>query len=282
MSSGAHLQESIQNVVLAASIPGVTLSVLFLAAVAYLQWNPVSRPYLNRISFRLLVYALIANVVFGSQMLVLVGMKENSPGCSLVAFLCMTAPFFSACIFFCIALNLQLVLVYGVNGNKMEKYYLFGAAFVSGACIIPIWAAGKLGWYAPTHQCWLKDPTPKGSLNWLIATQYAPMLLMSAVEVLSFINMLIFMLRQLSKIQRLRADTSESPSAIATLASTSPKHPIVQLRPMIIRIAFYPLLSCFLSISMSVFSVHGGMHPDLIRFVGRFTLLAPPLPDLFP
>ncbi|KAJ7909815.1 hypothetical protein B0H13DRAFT_2329957 [Mycena leptocephala] len=239
MSSGTRLQESTQHVVLAASIPGVTLSVLFLTVVAYLQWNPVSRPHLNRISFRLLVYALIANVVFGSQMLVLVWMKEPSPGCSIVAFLCMAAPFFSACIFFCVALNLQLVLVYGVNGNKMEKYYIFGAAFVSGACIIPIWAAGKLGWYAPTRQCWIKDPTPKGQLDWLIATQYAPMLLMSAVEVLSFINILTFMLRQVSKIQRLRADTSESRSVIATLASsTPPKHPIVKFRPIIIRIDY--------------------------------------------
>jgi hypothetical protein len=39
-----------------------------------------------------------------------------------------------------------------------------------------------------------------------------------------------------SKIQRLRAHTSESGSAIATLASMNPKHPIVQLRPIIIRI----------------------------------------------
>ncbi|KAJ7926101.1 hypothetical protein B0H13DRAFT_1097402 [Mycena leptocephala] len=264
MSSGARLHESIQDVVLAASIPGVVASVLFLVAVAYLQWNPVSRPHLNRISFRLLVYALIANVVFGSQMLVQVLMKERSPGCSFVVFLCMAAPFFSACMFFCVALNLQLVLVYGVNGNNMEKYYFFGAVFLSGACIIPIWAAGKLGWYAPTRQCWLKDPTPKGPLDWLIATQYAPMLLMSAVEVLSFINMLIFMLRQVSKIQRLRADTSESRSVIATLASsTAPKHPIVKFRPIIIRIALYPLLSCFFSITMSVFSVYTGMYPNL-------------------
>ncbi|KAJ7837921.1 hypothetical protein B0H13DRAFT_177676 [Mycena leptocephala] len=247
MSLGARLRKSTQDVVLAASIPGVTLSVFFLAAIAYLQWNPVSRPHLNRISFRLLVYALMANVVFGSQMLVLVRMKEQSPGCSFVAFLCMTAPFFSACIFFCIALNLQLVLIYDVNGNKMEKYYIFGAAFLSGACVIPIWAAGKLGWYAPTHQCWLKEPR---QLNWLIATQYAPMLLISAVEVLSFINLLIFMLRQSSKIQRLRADTSGSASVIATLASAAPEHPIVKFRPIIIRIALYPLLSCFLSITM--------------------------------
>ncbi|KAJ7926254.1 hypothetical protein B0H13DRAFT_2313821 [Mycena leptocephala] len=257
--SSPHLRQSIQDVKLAASITGVALSVSFLAAVAYLQWNSVSRPHLNRVSFRLLVPFL--SVVFGVR--TLVSMNETSPGCSFAAFLTLTAPFFSAYIFCCVALNLQLVLVYGVNGNKMEKYYLFGAAFLCGVCSIPIWAAGRLGWDAQDRICWVKDPTSKGQLDWLIGTQFVPLLVMSAVEVVSFVNLLIFMLLQVSKIQRLRAHTSESGSAIATLASMNPKHPIVQFRPIIIRIALYPLLSCFLSISMSVLGVYNGVHTDL-------------------
>jgi hypothetical protein len=49
-----------RDVTLGLSIPGVALSVSLLAAIAFLQWNPVSRPYLDRVSFRLLVYALVA------------------------------------------------------------------------------------------------------------------------------------------------------------------------------------------------------------------------------
>ncbi|KAJ7138183.1 hypothetical protein C8R44DRAFT_868507 [Mycena epipterygia] len=42
------------------AIAGVSLSAFILSAFAYLAWNRVSRPHLNRVSFRLLVYALIA------------------------------------------------------------------------------------------------------------------------------------------------------------------------------------------------------------------------------
>ncbi|KAJ7919639.1 hypothetical protein B0H13DRAFT_237946 [Mycena leptocephala] len=85
MSSRAKLHELIRDVILASSIPGVALSVLFLAAAAYLQWNPVLRPHLNRVSFRLLVYALIANIVSCAR--TFLRMKETTPGCSFVAFL---------------------------------------------------------------------------------------------------------------------------------------------------------------------------------------------------
>jgi hypothetical protein len=49
-----------RDVTFGVSIPGVALSVLLLIAIAYLQWNTCSRPYLNRVSFRLLTYALVA------------------------------------------------------------------------------------------------------------------------------------------------------------------------------------------------------------------------------
>ncbi|KAJ7478897.1 hypothetical protein FB451DRAFT_1395511 [Mycena latifolia] len=262
MLSSKHLPELVKDVTLGTSLPGVVLSVLFLAAVAYLQCNPLSRPHLDRVSFRLLVYALIANVVFGSLMFL--DMEETSPGCTLVAFLYGTAPLFSAWIFCCIALNLQLVLIFGVNGNKMEKYYLLGAAILCGACNIPPWVVGKFGWDATTGKCWLRDPSPAVQQRWLIGTRSVPTILMSVIEVFSFVNILIFMLLQVSKIERLRANTSGS--AIVTLASTLSKHPILQFRPIIMRIALYPLLSCFLSITVCILSVYTGMHQNPTDF----------------
>jgi hypothetical protein len=41
--------------------------------------------------------------------------------------------------------HLRLVLVFGVNGNKMEKFYVFSAVLLAGACNIPTWAAGEAG-----------------------------------------------------------------------------------------------------------------------------------------
>jgi hypothetical protein len=59
-SSFTDLRWASSDATLGVCIPGVALSGLLLVAVAYLQRNPASRPHLNRVSFRLLVYALIA------------------------------------------------------------------------------------------------------------------------------------------------------------------------------------------------------------------------------
>ncbi|KAJ7891062.1 hypothetical protein B0H13DRAFT_2665862 [Mycena leptocephala] len=212
--------------------------------------EPGIASYLDRVSFRLLVYALIGNVIFGSVMLP--PLKGPSPSCTLVAFLYATAPMFSACLFCCMAVNLQLVLIHGVNGNKMEKYYLLAAAFLSAACNIPPLAAGVFGWYAPAAKCWLRV-TPVAQRHWMVGTQSVPMILMSAIEVFCFMNILIFTLL------RARTPTETSGSASATLASTLPKHPIVRFRPSIVRIALYPLLSCFLSITACILSLYISM-----------------------
>ncbi|KAJ6585754.1 hypothetical protein B0H19DRAFT_1368958 [Mycena capillaripes] len=257
-----RLLVEINNVTLGVSIPGVILSFLLLAAIAYLQWHTVSRPHLDRVSFRLVIYALMANIVLGSLMFF--NLKETSPGCSFAAFLGLAAPLFSACMFCCIAFNLQLVLVYGVNGNMMEKYYIIGAVILSGSCTIPPLVAGELGWYSTNGACWIRDRTPTVQLHWLIGTQSVPMLLMSAAEVLSVLNIVIFMIKN----HRLRANTiSQSTrgaeSEIVTVGSSLPKHPIVKYRLMIMRIALYPLFSCFLSITACILDVYSVMHPNL-------------------
>ncbi|KAJ7319435.1 hypothetical protein DFH08DRAFT_970815 [Mycena albidolilacea] len=282
-SNEDHLLTVINGVTLGASIPGVALSILILSTIAYLQWNPVSRPHLDRVSFRLLIYALIANVVFGSLMFA--DMKETTPGCSLVGFLGVMSPLFASCMFCCVALNLALVLVYGVNGKKTEKFYLFGAVLICAACTIPMWVAGEFGWYAKDGACWLKDPTPSVQLHWLIGAYSVPMLLMSLIEVLSFVNIVVFMIRhearfakplssqlltgfpqmrmQSLRIETVSRTTSVSESGTVTLSSSLPRHPVVRFRSMIIRIALYPLLSCFLSSTACILDVYSIMNPDL-------------------
>ncbi|KAJ6464692.1 hypothetical protein DFH09DRAFT_547836 [Mycena vulgaris] len=264
-----HLLAIINDVMLGVSIPGVALSVLLLAAFAYLAWNPVSRPHLNRISFRLIVYAMISNVIYG--ILMSINVTVPSPACSFVAFLAIISPVFSAWMFCCIALNLQLVLVYGVNGNKMEKYYIAGSALLCAVCNVPPWIAGELGWYATNGTCWLRDPTPTIQLHWLVATQSVWMLFMSGIEVLSFLTILIFMARHQRRILRLRADTtcqstSDPEAGIASLASSRPQPPIVRYRRMILRISMYPLFSCFFSITGCVLDVYAVKNVVLTDF----------------
>ncbi|KAJ7321919.1 hypothetical protein DFH08DRAFT_818300 [Mycena albidolilacea] len=206
-----RLSALIRDATFGVSIPGLALSVLLLIAIVYLRWNPCSRPYLNRVSFRLLTYALVA----------------------------------------------KLVLVFGVNGNKMEKYYITGSVILCSACNIPPLAYGKLGWYAETGTCWLRDPSPSIQLRWLLGTQVVWMLLMSTVEVIAFVIIVIFMMRHQARIRRLRVDAlPHSASALAshltTFKSSLPAHPIVRYRPMILRIdliiyALRPLLYALLA-----------------------------------
>ncbi|KAJ7676663.1 hypothetical protein DFH06DRAFT_1291623 [Mycena polygramma] len=257
-SSEQHLVNDMIAVTLGVSIPGIVLSVFLLATIAGLQLHPVSRPQLDRVSFRLLTYALVANVVFG--VVTLPVMKETSPGCSLVAFLVLVSPLFCTCMFCSMALNLQLVLVYGVNGNRMEKLYVVGAILLCGACTIPAWASGALGWQTTNDTCWIRNTTPTDQLHWLLATQSVPMLLMSTLELFSFLRIIIFMIVHQIRIRRLRMSPSIETSMITNFESSLPKHPVVRFRWMIVRIALYPLLSCFLSVTACVLDVYGVQH----------------------
>ncbi|KAJ7888288.1 hypothetical protein B0H13DRAFT_2277428 [Mycena leptocephala] len=212
-----RLSALIRDATFGVSIPGLALSVFLLIIIVYLRWNPCSRPYLNRVSFRLLTYALVANAVYGSitfSHAMKAGAEDGTHDLRV------------------------LVLVFGVNGNKMEKYYI-------------------TGWYAETGTCWLRDPSPSIQLRWLLGTQVVWMLLMSTVEVICFVIIVIFMMRHQARIRRLRVDAlphsaSGLASHLTTFKSSLPAHPIVRYRPMILRIdlmiyALRPLLYTLLA-----------------------------------
>ncbi|KAJ7857015.1 hypothetical protein B0H13DRAFT_2661115 [Mycena leptocephala] len=221
-----RLSALIRDATFGVSIPGLALSVFLLIIIVYLRWNPCSRPYLNRVSFRLLTYALVANAVYGS-ITFSHAMKAGAEGaiCIFYAFVGVTAPMISA-------------------------------------------SYGKLGWYAETGTCWLRDPSPSIQLRWLLGTQVVWMLLMSTVEVICFVIIVIFMMRHQARIRRLRVDAlphsaSGLASHLTTFKSSLPAHPIVRYRPMILRIALYPIFSCFLSITTCSFNILHTKIPDL-------------------
>ncbi|KAJ6481535.1 hypothetical protein C8R47DRAFT_1284038 [Mycena vitilis] len=272
MSSGEQLRAIFRDVELGVSIPGVALTVLLLAVIAYLQWNPVSRPHLDRVSFRLLIYALAGNLVLGLTMLPPLNANTPDPTCRFLSFLGVFAPVFSASMFCSIAINLQLVLLYGVNGNKMEKYYLIGGLLLTSAFMVPAAIAQQLAWYARAGVCIrLKDPSPRVQLRWVIGVQSIPLVSMAILELVSIIRITAFMVRHAVRRQQLRAD------GVAFTSSLNSKHPIVQYRSMIIRIALYPLPSCFLSITacvLNVFIIRGAKFPVPLQIfdVTLFTL----------
>ncbi|KAJ7256655.1 hypothetical protein C8J57DRAFT_559397 [Mycena rebaudengoi] len=221
---------------------GVVLTAALLLSIAYAAWNPVSRPHLNRVSFRLLVCALISNFVFAASFIPV--FSGPSAGCSFLAFFGVSNHMFSACMFFCIALNLQLVIVHHVNGNMMEKYYYIASVvFVAISNITP-YAAGQYGYY--NGACWFNNPDPEVQLRWLVGAQSVWALLMSAGEVVSFFVILGYMLLYQMRSMQLWSNVSSSERA---------KPLIITYRSIIIRIGLYPLFSCCLSFTGSILDI---------------------------
>ncbi|KAJ7305678.1 hypothetical protein DFH08DRAFT_976228 [Mycena albidolilacea] len=52
---------------------------------------------------------------------------------------------FSAALFFCISLNVPLVVVHNVNGQAMEKYCIAATTLICLICTVPPYASGNLG-----------------------------------------------------------------------------------------------------------------------------------------
>ncbi|KAJ7826939.1 hypothetical protein B0H13DRAFT_1736320 [Mycena leptocephala] len=253
------MSNNLQDAVLAFGITGVVLTAAFLLSIAYVVWNPVSRPHLNRVSFRLLVCALISNLIFGAGFIPV--FSGPSAGCSFLAFFGASNLMFSACMFFCIALNLQLVIVHCVNGNTMEKYYYIGSVVFVAICNITPYAAGQYGYYH--GDCWFNNPDPEVQFRWLVGSQSVWALLMSTGEVVSFFVILGYMLLYQMRSMQLWSNVS---------SSKRPKPPIIAYRSIIIRIGLYPLLSCCLSFTGSILDIWLAKTPVSTKLQWRLSL----------
>ncbi|KAJ7462453.1 hypothetical protein FB451DRAFT_1562453 [Mycena latifolia] len=249
------LDAHIPDIALAFNTTGIVLTGLYLLAIAYAAWNPVSRLHLNRVSFRLLVCALVSNLIFGATSIPT--FSGPSAGCSFMAFFGLSILMFSSCIFFCTVLNLQLVLVHHINGNSMEKFYYIGSVAVVAILNITPYAAGQFGYYGGT--CWFNDPRPDVQFRWLLGSQSVWILLMSTGEVIFFLMILMRYPRGMS--------TS------STSFSTIPKPAIVVYRGIILRIGLYPFLSCCLSFTGCIVDIWLTKNPDPTELQFRLSFL---------
>ncbi|KAJ7618049.1 hypothetical protein FB45DRAFT_1063559 [Roridomyces roridus] len=240
------------KVILGITISGLALSVGVLVTCGYLVFFRPARAHLDRVSFRLLVYALVSHVIF--EILGHIEPLYVFPGwqCSLLAFLLNFNLLFSASIFFCVGLNLMLVLVYNFNGRMMEKYYIMGSLVLSGACLGSAYAAGRLGPDTRNHLCWYNNENENEMLRWAIGTELVWMLLLSAAELGVFLIIVAFLLPFIldsgGTVARHSTD-SESQTRSNTRLT------IVRLRGIIVRIGIYPLISCVMNVIGSVLTV---------------------------
>ncbi|KAJ6505172.1 hypothetical protein C8R45DRAFT_1069985 [Mycena sanguinolenta] len=225
-------------------IPGIGLTTALLTLYGYAAWNSVSRRYLDRVSFRLLTYALVAHL--GFAILFTFGTLTASPGrrCTLVSFLCNLTLVFSAGMFSSIAINLPLVLVFHVNGRKMEKYYVIGVILIVIVSNVPGYVSGSVGWDDVNETCWYRSEDPTALLRWLIVSQILWMLLASTAEVVAFTVIVGYLVAY-------RLIPGDIPSTSSSAASR-PGLTILRFRNIILRIGLYPLVSCIVNISVTV------------------------------
>ncbi|KAF7375371.1 hypothetical protein MSAN_00424600 [Mycena sanguinolenta] len=244
LSSDAH---TCAQIILGLIIPGMVLTVILLILCGCAAWNSVSRRYLDRVSFRLLIYALGAHLVFGVAFTFSSLMANPGWRCNLMAFLNNISLMFSAGMFFCMALNLPLVLAYNCNGQRMEKYYVFCTMAVSSICNI-------LPWNAANDTCWYLGPKPTIRLHWLVGTQTIWILLSAVGEVGAFFN--CCWLSHRVETRRFCGRTDAPSRNTSSQSSHRPGLTIATFRNIILRVGLYPFVSCLLNISTAALDLY--------------------------
>ncbi|KAJ7836245.1 hypothetical protein B0H14DRAFT_3705337 [Mycena olivaceomarginata] len=220
-----------RRVILGLVIPGLGLSTALLALYAYASWKVVSRRYLDRVSFRLLTYALVANFVFGVSFTTTALAEYPDWRCSLSSFLTNSSFMFSAGLFFCISLNVPLVVVHNVNGQGMEKYYVAGTTLICLICTVPPYASGNLGHMERSQQDLLT--------SWII--------LFAVGEIAAFLIILGYLIAHELHLICRPANTVASEGAGST---------ILKFRYIILRIGIYTLASFVLNLTAAARDLH--------------------------
>ncbi|KAJ7349838.1 hypothetical protein DFH08DRAFT_863198 [Mycena albidolilacea] len=255
------------RVILGLIIPGLGLSTALLALFGSAAWNVVSRRYLNRVSFRLLTYALVAqyvdlrdqlyttdhvSFVFGVSFAMSSLAEYQDWRCSLLSFLTTVRLFVyvhfdtrssSTNTYRCsiiLTLNIaRLVVVYKISGQAMEKYYVAGTTLVSLICMVPPYASGNLGWNSVSKTCWFNNADPAALFRWALGTQIA-WIIMAVGEIGAFLIIVGYLVMHELHLLWRPAHTYSSEGAGST---------ILKFRNIILRIGLYPLTSCLISIT---------------------------------
>ncbi|KAJ7181462.1 hypothetical protein C8R43DRAFT_1116833 [Mycena crocata] len=253
------------NVITGFNASGIGLTVAVLLAFAYVAWHPTSRHHMNRVSLRLLVYALIASLLYATMFISSLAFHRASAACTFVGFAANTALLFSAAMFFCVSLNLQLVLVHRINGQMMEKYYLIGSSLLCAICNITPLAAGQIGYFPAGDICWYTNNDDAAHFRWVIGTYSSWALIMAIGEVISCLVVVSFMIRTQSCATRALLNATGG----STLSSPPP---IVQYRGIILRIGLYPFLSCLINFSTVTFDMYLTVHTDATVTIYRMSV----------
>ncbi|KAJ7582057.1 hypothetical protein C8J56DRAFT_243398 [Mycena floridula] len=255
---------------------GAALCGAVLLVIGIVALNPVSRPHLDRVSFRILVCALLANTVFGITNAI--GGKFTGPtwACGFTIFLLQLTLEMSSFLLFSIALNLQLVVVHQVNGQKMEKFYIFGSILIALCLTVPPYAAKQYGWDPLVQDCWYSNDNQKERLAWQIGTQLFWTLLTVAGEVITACTVVIYMIqhqwRSRRHIQTGTGSRTRSRSGSVVAANNRVAHANVY-KGIIFRIVLYPFASALINLTSVACVIHATQQDGVHNWTGYHVLL---------
>ncbi|KAJ7024370.1 hypothetical protein C8F04DRAFT_1270386 [Mycena alexandri] len=227
---------------------GACFCSLVLVVIAGLYTRPSTRKFLNRVSFRIMVYALACNMLYGIATAVCAFQTADSRGCGFSVWLIMLTLQCSSWLMFGIALNLQLVLVHGLNGHTMEKFYILGALVIAIGVTVPPLATKQYGWDPLNEACWMTATEPKKRLRWQLGCQVIWSLFAAVGETIVFITVLVHMFRHQFVHGRRIQNASRALKGPAPVdAKTRTMKHATAYRKVIIRISFYPMVSIVLN-----------------------------------
>ncbi|KAL0570553.1 hypothetical protein V5O48_011406 [Marasmius crinis-equi] len=195
---------------------------------------------LDRVSFRLLVYALCGTLIYTIALSL-----SDDKACSTKAMVFLFGSHMSSFLFFCIGLNLKLVMVHGVDGHKAEKYYVAGSLGLAGVLAITSFAL-KLYTYNPELRlCTAVNSDRMKTLYWQVAIMHFWHFLTMVGELVAFSSVLRFMIYLKVFDSRFRPDHSQLGDNHELSAShqyPKPRGP-KEYRNIVLRISLYPLIS---------------------------------------
>ncbi|KAF9254048.1 hypothetical protein L218DRAFT_968485, partial [Marasmius fiardii PR-910] len=231
------------------SAVGAGICFLVLVVIAIVWAHPKSRVHLDRVSFRVVVYVVFANMLFGIASAV--GGTRTGPGfvCGFSVFILQLTLQFSGFLLFCVALNLQLVVVHGMNGKRLEKFYLFGSALLALGLVIPPYAAHQYGWDPLEKDCWYTNSNRAQRIAWQVGSQVAWTFATVIGELVCSMVVLTFLLRHNMRFRRAFSVMTDSTThASHENPNTAKVIKATRYKSIIIRVALYPVASCLVNL----------------------------------
>ncbi|KAG6919660.1 hypothetical protein DXG01_002601 [Tephrocybe rancida] len=137
---------------------------------------------------------------------------------------------------------MALVLAYGFDGNKLEKYYLAGTTILSIVLNVPTMALGQFGWNESIVTCWYSNANDEVRLRWVIGTRSFWISLAATIEAVcsgrgtprmfSFFIDGISPKRQIKSLKAAGTDVSNGPSQFSgtSVFTQDPRYRTVILR----------------------------------------------------